>query len=346
MGTTNYGNQTHTYDYYQEGTAKGFNQLLYKGLPSGIYDGFTLSRVDNTTVQISTGICYIKDSTNNLLIRVSTSTTYNLGSIPTDGSKDLIVFRFDWSNTENNYMDMLNIATADIDSDDIIVGKLVHSAGTLQTQFDYSGRDVISFDGNFESIIGDLDYNDLTKAGYYYHDGSNTIANNPASTNPVFVKVFDYNDSTIVVQEVTDLTNDVMYYRVYNSSWGSWQTISLGASDTWHEVGDVGEPAFENSWSNWGASDRSLRFKLMSDNTVKIEGTLSARSASNTTVFTLPAGYRPIITYQFPAIQLLTGNGSDSIAGRIGTDGSVDLYDYSTSGSDFWIPIMVEFSLD
>lgn len=71
----------------------------------------------------------------------------------------------------------------------------------------------------------------------------------------------------------------------------------VAAPDTWHEVGDVGEPAFENGWVNADVSLNQLRFKKFEDNTLMILGVLDVTTVGSAPtiyqIFTLPVGWRP-----------------------------------------------------
>lgn len=139
MGTTNWGTQNLSYDYNQEATAKLFNIVNYKILPKGIYNGFTISKLSNTSVEISTGICLIEDAINKVCVRIETSDTQN---ITVSNSTPYIVFRMEWVDSPNIYMDMLSLAYKDIQETDIIVGKCIYdtSGSTLGVSFDYTRR--------------------------------------------------------------------------------------------------------------------------------------------------------------------------------------------------------------
>lgn len=67
--------------------------------------------------------------------------------------------------------------------------------------------------------------------------------------------------------------------------------VDFALREGWHEVGAVGEPAFVNSWANVGGSAETLAFRK-SNGVVYFKGTVGGGN-SNTTVFTLPTGYRP-----------------------------------------------------
>jgi hypothetical protein len=73
------------------------------------------------------------------------------------------------------------------------------------------------------------------------------------------------------------------------------------ADTAWHYVGDPGEPAFGGTWTNHGSSWQRARFRKDAFGVVFISGLVTG-GADVTTVFTLPAGYRPD-TYglHFPA---------------------------------------------
>lgn len=72
--------------------------------------------------------------------------------------------------------------------------------------------------------------------------------------------------------------------------------------DSRHGVGDVGEPAFQNSWVNENtAVYNGLSFRKYNNNEVKFEGQISG-GATSTVIFTLPVGYRPLKTINMPVL--------------------------------------------
>lgn len=68
----------------------------------------------------------------------------------------------------------------------------------------------------------------------------------------------------------------------------------------WHEVGDVGEPAFSGTWANFDGGYQTLRYRKAGD-IVRVEG-LVKNGVLGTTVFVLPVGYRPIARHVFPVV--------------------------------------------
>lgn len=79
------------------------------------------------------------------------------------------------------------------------------------------------------------------------------------------------------------------------SVWSTVSRVSQGAVNidggNVHLVGAVGEPAFANSWANYGGTNRVAMFYKDSTGRVHIEGLVKNGTAA--TVFVLPVGYRP-----------------------------------------------------
>jgi len=68
--------------------------------------------------------------------------------------------------------------------------------------------------------------------------------------------------------------------------------ITLQDSEDWHEVGTTGNAAFQNGWTNYGGNFATAAYRKTPDGTVHIKG-LVKNGTENTTIFTLPAEYRP-----------------------------------------------------
>jgi hypothetical protein len=68
----------------------------------------------------------------------------------------------------------------------------------------------------------------------------------------------------------------------------------VAADAAWHNVGAAGEPAFEDGWSNYGAF-APARFRKLATGVVTVQGLVKRATlpASQSTIFTLPVGYRP-----------------------------------------------------
>jgi hypothetical protein len=81
----------------------------------------------------------------------------------------------------------------------------------------------------------------------------------------------------------------------------------------WHVVGAAGEPAFLNSWGNWGPSYAGLRYRRVGD-VVSIRGLIvkAAAAGANSIVFQIPVGFRPVEHYLW-----ITGMNAGNQYGRI-----------------------------
>ena len=80
----------------------------------------------------------------------------------------------------------------------------------------------------------------------------------------------------------------------------------VGNCEDWHEVGESGEPAFENSWVNYGSGFESAGFYKDPFGRVHLKGMVD-NGTDNATVFTLPEGYRPALRELF-VTQISTGS--------------------------------------
>jgi hypothetical protein len=83
---------------------------------------------------------------------------------------------------------------------------------------------------------------------------------------------------------------------VYVSSFGDLNLILGSAIDIWHNIGAGGEPAFQNSWVNFGSGYVGARFRK-EQGRVFVEGTIKS-GATATVAWTFPAGYRPATEIQ------------------------------------------------
>jgi hypothetical protein len=73
----------------------------------------------------------------------------------------------------------------------------------------------------------------------------------------------------------------------------------------WHEIGATGEPAFSNSWVNYGAGYNTAAFFKDPNGVVHLKGLIKSGTVTNA-AFTLPSGYRPAAT----EVQPIVSNGA------------------------------------
>ena len=134
MSTTNNGGQLLYFSYGEEATGEGFNKTVYKLLSRGIYSGGDLVRSNDTTVLVSPMICFFEDTTNDLGLKIESTTNATVSITPTT---PYVIGRFSWISSSLNYMEFLAVAYADIGTDDIIFGKGLFTGSVLSTTFDY-----------------------------------------------------------------------------------------------------------------------------------------------------------------------------------------------------------------
>jgi len=91
------------------------------------------------------------------------------------------------------------------------------------------------------------------------------------------------------------------------------QNVSM---DKWHLVGQSGEPAFQNSWANYGGATGVARFRKYPDGKVAIAGAIKTGTPPSV-AFTLPAGYRPASAIFLP---IITSGGTGYL--NVATDGT------------------------
>ena len=114
-------------------------------------------------------------------------------------------------------------------------------------------------------------------------------------------------------------------------------------AEVWHTVGAAGEPAFGANWSSFGAPFANVVFRRTENNKVALAGVAnrSAAVAAPSTIFTLPAGYRP--NRSVPLIVTAIGSDGAFQANEvlvINSAGNVNLT--SWTGTGIVVPISLE----
>lgn len=90
------------------------------------------------------------------------------------------------------------------------------------------------------------------------------------------------------------------------------------ADVNWHEVGAIGEPAFANSWVNFGTDHATAAFRIDQEGWVHLKGLVKSGTSGNP-IFTLPSGYRPRFTQRF----VMAGSAAVSCTITIDSTGTV-----------------------
>jgi hypothetical protein len=108
--------------------------------------------------------------------------------------------------------------------------------------------------------------------------------------------------------------------------------------EDWRVVGASGQPAFENGWTNYLNAYAVAAFRKMPDGTVRLRGTVKSGSIA-TTIFTLPAGYRPANGVLTPAVVNFVGAAYSASGIAIMPDGRVNHQGGSGSNAQCWIDV-------
>lgn len=120
------------------------------------------------------------------------------------------------------------------------------------------------------------------------------------------------------------------FERLLESYQRRLESLERNATGTWHEVGGSGEPAFQNSWVNYGGTYETAGFskvggRVFLKGLVK-NGTVGYPNA----VFTLPVGFRP--STNGDAIFAIASNGLFGHVYVVASSGVVTV----AGGSNAW----------
>ena len=102
-------------------------------------------------------------------------------------------------------------------------------------------------------------------------------------------------------------------YRVWDAAGVLVLDLTKGL-EAWHVVGGAGEPAFQNSWVNFGGAYATAAFYKDHLGIVHLRGLV--KDGIGPAIFTLPAGYRPAVREIFAIVA-----GGDTF-GRVDVDPS------------------------
>lgn len=139
MGTTNYADQLIAVQYFNAATSGIVNHIGEMSRRPGIYDGCYLTKVNDTTVTLSTGDFEIR-STNTQddgLVRQITVKTQSTENVTVNSSTPYVVWRYTYAAANNTYVDLLAVSSPG--ASDVVIGKCTYSGATL-TGFSYSER--------------------------------------------------------------------------------------------------------------------------------------------------------------------------------------------------------------
>lgn len=103
---------------------------------------------------------------------------------------------------------------------------------------------------------------------------------------------------------------------------------AIAISEDWLSV-----TVFANSWVAEDITNNPIRYKILKDKIVLLEGTIySGTVGAGLEAFTLPNGYRPLKEQRFLAI----ASGDSIVTVYVGLNGKVTLESESGSGATTW----------
>ena len=94
------------------------------------------------------------------------------------------------------------------------------------------------------------------------------------------------------ITNVSNATNEYVLTKDTSSGNAIFKASSNGSLEPRHYVGTTGQPAFQNSWVNYGSPYSLAAFYKDNQGIVHLEGMIKS-GTMNTIIFTLPTGYAP-----------------------------------------------------
>lgn len=229
-----FGNQELTFNFYEVARSENFNKVLFKLLPSGIYEGGLLTKKEGetNTVIVAPLIAYIYARNENLGVRIETASENNEVNAVTPTYPN-VVLRLTWQNSTIVQVNCISLANGAIEATDLILGKATF-AGSIISGFDYSTKSV--------ALITDLiaNRNTLDSLVTLYNNHNSAMESLPvwyennyfSSINWISTKTYNIGDIVSVVES----SIPKLYYSIINDNVGnlvtdelSWKELKLGS---------------------------------------------------------------------------------------------------------------------
>lgn len=183
------------------------------------------------------------------------------------------------------------------------------------------------------TVISDFNDTLATFDGYF---GAVAGAANAPTSGQAYVGIVTSDGDLGGMQVFYGMTDGGTYKRMFTRSpadatalsWGAWKADSSNTDDAaWNVIGATGQPAFQNSWANYGGGGgfAPAAFRRRGG-VVRLKG-LVASGTVGSAVFTLPTGYRPLERRMFSSI------GNTAVA-RIDVDAAGNVI--IVTGSNVW----------
>lgn len=111
---------------------------------------------------------------------------------------------------------------------------------------------------------------------------------------------------------------------------------TITADKDWHYVGGGGEPAFQNSWENYGSPFAPARFRKDAEGYVHVNAFI--RYGGGIIAFTLPVGYRPSEHVMSTSVK----SGNAGCRAQASNNGDVKVDGYSAT----WVGFSIIFKAE
>ena len=141
MGTTNYGNQSIQWQYYDPLNSDEFDKHNQDIIPVGIYKGGLIALAGGNDITIATLVCMISDGTQAARIATTTPIALTIAQ-----ATPYVCLTWTWAALTNWFMDVT--AKASPAANDIVVGKGIYVMGVLD-HIDYLETTTPNTMGNF-----------------------------------------------------------------------------------------------------------------------------------------------------------------------------------------------------
>lgn len=137
MSVSNNGNQTILFAYKTPAKGREFSKSNRDVILPGIYSGGTLSKIDNSTISISTFSAWFNVDTDKA-VHITTSTAI---SLTCSSATPILYMTFTWADSVANYIDFAFRAVGSpAATNEILIGQIGFTGSDVNGTFDYTSR--------------------------------------------------------------------------------------------------------------------------------------------------------------------------------------------------------------
>jgi hypothetical protein len=331
-----------TLNYNEPGLSESWNKQLFELMPTGFYTDVTMTKVTNTTVQVSTFTAYIKDQTSDLGVRIENSATESGVSI--SSAEPYVVLKLNWQNNTSNDFEYDNVAFGAIGTNDLIIG-MGNFTGSVLNSFDYSlqSKAVLKNDG---AEVRKLDQ--LPEKTTLALEDLMLLNNNSSSNDPSYITGDNlYSSIKSNVNYQNDFINGAL------DLWTAGNTSITGITD-----GDYISDMIKCNYSGTMDYDSARESSIVPDGfnySLKLTPTTAQGSIGAGDYFTIRLyieGYNAkkyidngwfTKAYQ---IYSVAKTGTITISARNSASNRAYVKEYNVNSTGSWLPVIVSFPWD